>query len=161
MDPATVFAEWKLERIPVEKLPFIASTLMAGGYDTPVLRVLAGSAKGGRTGAGPELFVTAMGELGLEEPSCEQAALVVARQVASRLLSDELSARDACADIAAIAVGCHNQVESLTGFYLLLEEWDLSSDGEFSTPERVEADIRLAASRLLEPDKQLAQAEAR
>jgi hypothetical protein len=41
MDPATVFAEWTLGRVPGEKLSLIASALLADGVDTPNLRALA------------------------------------------------------------------------------------------------------------------------
>ncbi len=153
MDPATVFAEWTLGRIPGEKLSLIASALLADGFDTPTLRVLAGSYSEQLDGKGPELLSAAMGELGIAQPSCEEAALIVARRVAKRLIDGELRVRDACADIASLSLGCDNRTERLTDFFFLLDEWELAASGELGTLAQTEADIREAAARLLEPDE--------
>jgi hypothetical protein len=152
MDPATVFAEWTLGRIPGENLSLIASALLADGFDTPDLRALAETPSDKLDGKGPTLLVAAMSELGIPQPSCEDAALIAARRVAKRLLAGELRVRDACADIASLSLGCDNRTETLTDFFFLLDEWELAASGELGTLAQVEADIREAAARLLEPE---------
>lgn len=151
MDPATVFAEWTLGRIPGEKLSLIASALLADGFDTPILRALAETPSDELDGKAPELLVAAMRGLGIPQPSCEEAALIAARRVAKRLLGGELKARDACADIASLSLGCDYAPETLTDFFFLLDEWELAASGELGTLERAESEIREAAARLLEP----------
>ena len=42
--------------------------------------------------------------------------------------------------------------EKLTDFFFLLDEWELAASGELGTLAQVEADIREAAARLLEPE---------
>jgi hypothetical protein len=155
MDPATVFAEWTLERIPGEKLSLIASALIAEGFDTPTLRALAETPSGELDGKGSELLAVAMSELGIAQPSCEEAALIAARAVARRLLGGELRVRDACADIASLSLGCNNRIETLSDFFFLLEEWELAASGELGTLAHAEADIREAAARLLEPESSI------
>jgi hypothetical protein len=156
MDPATVFAEWTLDRIPGEKLSLIASALLADGFDTPTLRVLAQAPSSELDGKGSEMLITAMSELGIPQPSCEEAALIAARVVAKRLLGGELRVRDACADIASLSLGCDNRTERLSDFFFLLEEWELAASGELGTLAQAEADIREAAARLLELDESVA-----
>lgn len=151
MDPATVFAEWTLGRVPGEKLSLIASALLADGFDTQTLRALAETSSDDLDGKGPALLISAMGELGIPQPSCDEAALIAARRVAKRLLEGELKARDACADIASLSLGCDNVSESLTDFFFLLDEWELAASGEAGTLAQAEAEIREAAARLLEP----------
>jgi hypothetical protein len=150
MDPATVFAEWTLGRIPGEKLSLIASALLADGFDTPTLRVLAEAPSEELDGKGSGLLIAAMSELGIAQPTCEEAALIAARRVAKRLLGGELGVRDACADIASLSLGCDNCTETLTDFFFLLDEWELAASGELGTLARAESDIREAAARLLE-----------
>jgi hypothetical protein len=152
MDPATVFAEWTLGRVPGEKLSLIASALIAAGIETPTLRALAEMPSCDLDGSSGELFVTAMGELGIPQPSCEEAALIAARAVTRRLLDDGLRVRDACADIASLSLGCDNRVDELAEFFFLLEEWELAAGGELGTLAQVETDIREAARRLLEDE---------
>jgi hypothetical protein len=152
MDPATVFAEWTLGRVPGERLSLIASALLADGFDTQTLRALAETPSDELNGKGPELLAVAMRELGIPQPSCEEAALIAARRVAKRLLDGEEKARDACADIASLSLGCDNATEALTDFFFLLDEWELAASGELGTLERAESDIREAATRLLEPE---------
>jgi len=152
MDPATVFAEWTLGRVPGEKLSLIASALMTDGFDTPTLRALAEVPSDELDGNGSALLIAAMRELGITQPSCEEAALIAARRVAKRLLDGEEKARDACADIASLSLGCDNASEALTDFFFLLDEWELAASGELGTLERAESDIREAATRLLEPE---------
>lgn len=153
MDPATVFAEWTLGRIPGEKLSLIASALLADGFDTSTLRVLAEAPSEELDGKGPELLIASMSELGIAQPTCEEAALIAARRVAKRLLGGELRVRDACADIASLSLGCENRTERLTDFFFLLDEWELAASGELGTLAQTEADIREAVARLLEPDE--------
>ena len=151
MDPATVFAEWTLGRIPGERLSLIASALLADGFETPNLRALAETPSDELDGKGRELLAAAMSELGIAQPSCEEAALIASRRVAKRLTGGELGARDACADIASLSLGCDNCTETLTDFFFLLDEWELAASGELGTLERAESEIREAAARLLEP----------
>jgi hypothetical protein len=151
MDPATVFAEWTLGRIPGEKLALIASALLADGFETPTLRVLAGSHSRGLDGKDAALFAAAMDELGIAPPSYEEAALIVARQVARRLLVGELVPRDACADIASLTLGYDDRVERLADFFYLLEEWEWAAELGPADLRGAEADIREAAAQLLEP----------
>jgi hypothetical protein len=153
MDPATVFAEWTLGRIPGEKLALIASALLADGVETPTLRVLAASHSRGLDGKDAALFVAAMDELGIEQPSCEAAALLVAQRVARQLLSGELKPRDACADIASLTLACGDRVERLTDFFYLLEEWERAAELRPADLRAAEADIREAATRLLTVDQ--------
>jgi len=150
MDPATVFAEWTLGRIPGEKLSLIASTLLVDGFDTPTLRALAEAPSDELDGKGPKLLIAAMSELGIAQPTCEEAALIAARRVAKRLLDGRLRVRDACADIASLSLGCDNSVETLTDFFFLLDEWELAASGELGTLAHAESNIREAAARLLE-----------
>ncbi|HEY5160084.1 MAG TPA: hypothetical protein VII83_03320 [Gaiellaceae bacterium] len=93
-----------------------------------------------------------MSELGIARPTCEEAALIAARRVAKRLLEGELRVRDACADIASLSLGCDNSTETLTDFFLLLDEWELAAGGELGTLARAESDIREAAARLFESE---------
>ena len=153
MDPATVFAEWTLGRIPGERLSLIASALLADGFETPNLRALAETPSDELDGKGRELLAAAMSELGIAQPSCEEAALIASRRVAKRLTGDELGARDACADIASLSLGCDNSTEMLSDFFFLLEEWELAASGELGTLRQAEADIREAAACLLEDDR--------
>ena len=157
MDPATVFAEWKLERIPGEKLSLVASALLAEGFDVPSLKQLASSPPSEANGDRSELLIAAMDELGLEHPSCEQAALLVAANVARQLFAGELSTRDVCADITTIGIACHDRPDALLRFYPLLEEWELVAGIDSSSLEKIDSEIRSAAKRLLE----LEQAQAR
>jgi hypothetical protein len=149
MDPATVFAEWELGRIPGEKLSLIASALLAEGFSVPAFRYLAQIPITSReNGRRARLFTTGMQELGLERPSCQEAALLLARNTARALDEGKLSARDACADIAALTCSCSNPPEALADFYALLEEWELAA--ERGSEDVVNARIRLAAQKLLE-----------
>jgi hypothetical protein len=150
MDPATVFAEWTLGRIPGEKLSLIASALLADGFDTPNLRDLAEAHSVEVDEKGPALLAAAMGELGIAQPTCEEAAMIASRRVAKRLVRGELSVRDACADIASLSLGCDNCTESLTDFFFLLDEWELAASGEYCSLAQAETRIREAAARLLE-----------
>ncbi|MGA9762498.1 MAG: hypothetical protein WBQ14_08755 [Gaiellaceae bacterium] len=150
MDPATVFAEWTLGRIPGEKLSLIASALLADGFDTPTLRGLAGARSAEVDEKGPTLLAAAMAELGIAQPSCEEAAMIASRRVAKRLVSGELSVRDACADIASLSLGCDNRTDELTDFFFLLDEWELAASGEYGSLAQAEAGIREAAARLLD-----------
>jgi len=152
MDPATVFAEWTLDRIPGEKLSLIASALLADGFDTPTLRALANVSSDEWNGKGPKLLIAAMGELGIAQPTREEAALIAARRVVKRLLDGRLRVRDACADIASLSLGCDNCTETLTDFFFLLDEWEMAASGERGTLACAESDIREAAARLLEPE---------
>lgn len=152
MDPATVFAEWTLDRVPGEKLSLIASALLADGFDTPTLRALAEVTSDELDGKGPKLLIAAMSELGIAQPTREEAALIAARRVVKRLLDGKLRVRDACADIASLSLGCDNCTETLTDFFFLLDEWELAASGEAGTLARAESDIREAAVRLLEPE---------
>lgn len=76
MDPATVFAEWTLGRIPGERLSLIASALLADGFETPNLRALGETPSGELNGKGRELLVAAMSELGIAQPTdgCDNSA---------------------------------------------------------------------------------------
>jgi hypothetical protein len=126
-----VFAEWTLGRIPGERLSLIASALLADGFDTRTLRALVETPSDDLDGKGPELLVAAMRGLGISRPSREEAALTAARRVARRLLDGEEKARDACADIASLSLGCDNCTETLTDFFFfffffLLDEWELA-----------------------------------
>ena len=150
MDPATLFAEWTLGRIPGEKLSLIASALLADGFDTPTLRALAEAPSDELDGNGSKLLIASMGELGIAQPTCEEAALIAARRVAKRLLDGRLRVRDACADIASLSLGCDNCPETLTDFFFLLDEWEMAASGELGTLAGAESDIREAAARLLE-----------
>lgn len=160
MDPATVFAEWTLGRIPGERLSLIASALLADGFDTPTLRVLAGTPSEDLDGKGLELLSAAMSELGIGQLNREEAALIAARGVAKRLIDGELRVRDACADIASLSLGCDNSTETLTDFFFLLDEWELAASGELGSLTQVEADIREAASRLREASGESGRVEA-
>ena len=155
MDPATVFAEWTLDRIPGEKLSLIASALLADGFDTPTLRALADVSSDQWDGKGSTLLIAAMGELGIAQPTREEAALIAARRVAKRLVDGRLRVRDACADIASLSLGCDNCPETLTDFFFLLDEWELAASGELGTLAAAESEIREAAARLLEHGEQL------
>ena len=150
MDPATVFAEWTLGRIPGEKLSLIASALLADGFDTPKLRGLAEANSVEVDKNGPTLLAAAMWELGITQPTCEEAAMIAARRVAKRLVRGELGVRDACADIASLSLGCDNCTEALTDFFFLLDEWELAASGKYGSLAQAEAGIREAAARLLE-----------
>lgn len=148
MDPATVFAEWTLGRIPGEKLSLIASALVADGFVAPTLRTLAEKSSASN-GEDSKLFAAAMGELGVERPSCEEAATLVSKRIAKRLMAGELTPRDGCADIASLALGCDERIEGLADFFYLLEEWERAAEGELDGLAQAEADIREAAARLL------------
>jgi hypothetical protein len=87
-------ALYMIKRLPGEELPNIAVDLLVHGVDTAAVRELAGLQGPTLRDAGA-LFERVLTELGRPSMTIEQAAQVIARDLARRVLAGELQPRDA------------------------------------------------------------------
>jgi len=94
MDIEVAQALYTVRRLPGEELPNIAVELLARGFDTPLVRQIAGLHRPTLRDAGA-LFERVLAELGRAEMSREEVARVIARDLAQRVLAGQLAPREA------------------------------------------------------------------
>jgi len=110
--------------LPGEQLPSIAMELLESGNDTPAIRMLAGIDRPTLRDAG-EIFESVLLELGRKKLSKNEAAWVLARDLARRVISEKIEPREAC-NLGAPLTPMSDYHSALMPFYLGDDEYDLS-----------------------------------
>ena len=90
LDIEQLAARWVLGHVPGEDLPAAATQALVNGYDGPALREIAGTANPLLRDVA-DLFERALDELGARRPSRKEAALILARGYAARIVDGSLS----------------------------------------------------------------------
>src|SRR5256885_1700722 len=127
-----------------DQVPAICSDLLVDGYDTPLLRILAGLS-GLEVERVPDLLRRLFDELGLEPPTPVQAAWCIAQNTARDIVSGTVTPSDGARAIGEFASDFDPLWPSLRIFIGLSSEWD-------SQPEQrqaYESEIREEAARLI------------
>lgn len=96
MDIDLAQALYTIRRLPGEQLPQLAVDFIAAGHDTPPLRELAGLNRPTLRDAGA-LFEQVLSELGRGAMTHGQVAVVIAVDLAKRVVSGELPPHEAAA----------------------------------------------------------------
>lgn len=146
MDPLEV-AAWHLatRTLASEQLPGLATEALSRGLDTPALRELAGTSPRDVREAG-DLFVVALGELGITLLDEQQALWKLVRHMATEIVSGGLAPYDGASWIwreASHGVEAEGDLRTFGG---LASEWE---DHPASRPE-LETAIIDAADELLQ-----------
>lgn len=144
MDIGLVEAMWRLGRFPPEGLPEVAAAALEAGHDGPSLRALAELREPTRLAVG-SLFEGAIREMGREPMGNDEAGIIVARDLARRILSGDLGPREGAERIVR-DVWDRCRLERLAVFLRLAEEHDRRPEHR----EVVEEGIAREARRLLE-----------
>ena len=97
--------------------------LLEHGDDTPAIRVLAGLDSPTLRDAG-EIFERALLELGRKRVSKNEAAWVLARDIACKVISEKIAPREACRLIAPLTSGSDYH-SALMPFYIGDDEYEL------------------------------------
>jgi hypothetical protein len=111
-----------LGSLTTDALPEAAAQALAAGLDSPSLRVLAASS----TRLEPDLldnFKKALSELGVSFPSREQAGLLLARNIAERVLAGSIRPYEGAKAIWALYAS-FPKPKSLIQFVGLASEWE-------------------------------------
>lgn len=145
MDLDLVEARWRLGVFPPEGLPDVARRIVADGRDGVALRALAELDRPTRSAAG-SLFEDALDELGRERMSHDAAALIVARDLARRIVSGQLTPREGADKIAWEVWDQARELDQLGVFVTLLDKREREKDHR----ELVDEAILREARRLLE-----------
>jgi hypothetical protein len=137
--PRDLRAHWELGRLPPEKLPNVALQLLEAGFDGQSIRELAGFVRPSR-GEVDALADAAFEEAGAEQLGPAAAAWVVAREIASAIVTGEISPHQGAQDIANLAT-TSPELRSLNVFAGLASEWedDLGHRTQYEAAIREEA----------------------
>jgi len=116
-------AMYTIGALPGEHLPGIAVELLERGDDTPAVRVLAGLDNPTLRDAG-EIFERVLLELGRKRISRNEAAWVLARDIARKVIGEKITPREARHLGAPLAPGSDYH-SALMPFYRGDDEYDL------------------------------------
>lgn len=145
-DPNVFVARWYCGYVLPEDLPAFAADALEAGYDGYALRQLAGLVRPTSRDVG-DLFVRALGDMGLEKPSSrQQANLTVAKSVSKSIADGTLDPFAGARRLSHLAQAA-GFPEGLTQFFVLAEELDL---GEYArSRDLIRKDIIAEAENLL------------
>ncbi|MFC9248066.1 hypothetical protein ACFT7S_29800 [Streptomyces sp. NPDC057136] len=135
--------QYVAEVLRSEDLPMLAAHALVGGHDSPALRELAGLPRRSDATEVRELYVQALGELGVPLPDEETAGRRLLVSLAFGLVQGGLSPKEV-ADRLSIMVAAHTQEE--TQFLSIAAEYS-----EWIGPDDLPAwehDLRAAAQLL-------------
>ena len=128
-------ALFRIGRLHGENLPAVAIELLEAGYDTSAVRALAGLDKPTLRDAG-DLSEQVLRELERPRVGQDEAAWIVARDLAAKVVSGEVSPRDACRMGASFAIET-NYHAAFMPFYAADDDYDLP----FHTIAQIDQDI--------------------
>ncbi|MFD9389591.1 hypothetical protein ACFWBB_02265 [Streptomyces sp. NPDC060000] len=103
--------QYVAETLPPEELPMLAAHALADGLDSPALRELAGLPRRSDPVEIRELYVLALGELGIPLPDEETAGRCLLVSLAFGLAKGELSPKDV-ADRLSMTVAARTREET-------------------------------------------------
>ena len=112
-----------LGRTLSECLPSLAVKLLAEGYDSSALRMLAGLTESQMDEAGP-LFKQALLEIGCSLPSPREAVLRLARETAMQILQGEIAPYEGGKRIWDLSLKIDHVVPELHPFVYAASEWE-------------------------------------
>lgn len=121
MDLDLVEARWRLGVFPPEGLPEVARQLAAEGHEGVATKALSELDRPTRSSAS-SLFDDVLDELGRERMAFDTAALLVARDIARRIVDGHLSPREGAHAIAWEVWDKAREVERLGVFVTLLDK---------------------------------------
>jgi hypothetical protein len=104
MNPELLEARWRLGAITAKDLHDVASAALDAGHYVPSVIELFALTLDELRWEGPKLFELVLRELGVGGLTEGEAAFVVVRDCASRLLDDTISIDEALADLADLHV---------------------------------------------------------
>ena len=143
-DLAVVQARWRLGILPPASLPEVARRALADGEDGPALRALAELRDPARSEVA-SLFEDALDEAGRRPMGLEEAGRLVAGDLATKVLSGELSPGEGARRIAWDVWDRCRTLEHLGIFVTLMERWE----AEHEHREVIEEAILREARRIL------------
>jgi hypothetical protein len=107
-----------------EALPSVAVSALAGGCDSPSLRILAGLT-GNELSDANTLLHACLSELGLKNPEAPEAALQLSRDVARKVSQGETTPYAGARQIWRISLQAGTgQLSALEPFVYAMSEWD-------------------------------------
>ncbi len=143
MDIEVSQALYTFKRLPGEQLPEIATDLLAQGVDSAAIRELAGLYEPTLRDAA-SLFERVLADLGRPPLTTEQAAEIVARDLARRIVTGELQPRDAAGRGSSLCPDA-GYPEVLTRFLALADDYECYPEQSAS----IDADVVSYAKQLL------------
>jgi hypothetical protein len=119
-----VAAKHMLDIAGTDAIAAEATKALMEGIDSPSIRMLAGM-----TGADSEevraVFSAALRELGIENPTPREAAMLVATEIASRITTGAVSPYDGAKEIWRVSVRLHPEhLPALDDFEYAASEWE-------------------------------------
>lgn len=128
------------------ELPMVAAWALAGGVESPSLAELAGQS-GDDVRECRDLFIAAMGELGVQLPAADEGWRAMARYWAREMVAGILTPYEASRLIWWKAWGAGNRPDDLTVFVGLASDWeDHPEDRSELERQMMNAARRLAAT---------------
>ena len=123
MKPDTVAAYFRFDLLGFDELPHLAAELMADGFDSPSLRILAGVGKTdpNETRA---LLEKALRELNVEIPTLENAAETIVVDYCEKIISGRLTPLDGTQKIVNNVSYKNINIDGLLPFEGLLSQYD-------------------------------------
>jgi hypothetical protein len=135
-----------LRRLPGEELPRLAADLLASGVDTEAVRELAGVEHATQRDTG-ELFERILRELGTTAMTVPEAAAIVARDLANKVVAGALAPREAAQRGSSFCPDAQYP-HVLTRFLGFADDYECFPDAH----ARIDADVLLYSKRLLAGD---------
>ena len=136
-------ARYSIGRLPGEDLPELASELLAKGIDTSAVRELAGLRRPTARDAGP-VFERVLADLGRPTMPVAVAAQVIARDLARRAVSGEVSPREAAQRGSSLSTQA-DYPDVLTRFLALADDYECFPEQH----EAIDAQVLRYAHELL------------